>query len=81
MRSRNVNKEEAQVWNNIDNTYTKAQQTLTNLKELRYNMEKEQNIKELDKERFIQKLQKRIMCLTDQNAVLKNTIALTRING
>ena len=44
-------------------------------------MEKEQNIKELDKERFIQKLQKIIMCLTDQKKVLKNIIALTRING
>ena len=42
-------------------------------------MEKEQNIKLVDKEIFIQQIQKRVMDITDQNAVLRSTIASNRL--
>ena len=44
-----IKQEESQAWNNIDNALTNAQQTLTNLKELKSKMEKEQTNKLLER--------------------------------
>ena len=44
-------------------------------------MEKEQNFNVVHKEIFIQQIQKRVMDITDQNAVLRSTIASNRLKG